>query len=58
MGRDIDLTDKGAVILREDVANGVAAVTVGAPADLTGAAGRYALDLPGARPAGLGRQLT
>lgn len=52
MGRDIDLTDNGAVILREDVANGVAAITVDAPADLTGAAGSYAMELLDQLPAG------
>lgn len=53
MGRDIDLTDNGAVILREAVGNGVAAVTVDAPADLTGAAGSYAMELLDQLPAGL-----
>jgi len=51
MGRDLDLTDNGAVIFREDVANGVAAVTVDAPADLTGAGGSYAMELLDALPA-------
>ena len=45
MGRDIDLTDNGAAIFREAVGNGVAAVTVDAPADLTGVAGSYAMEL-------------
>ncbi|MCK5652765.1 MAG: hypothetical protein KAJ42_15350 [Gemmatimonadetes bacterium] len=52
MGRDIDLTDNGAAILREAVGNGVAAVTVDAPADLTGVGGSYAMELLDALPAG------
>jgi len=52
MGRDVDLTDNGALILREAVANGVAAVTVDAPADLTGVAGSYAMELLDQLPAG------
>ena len=45
MGRDIDLTDNGVAIFREAVGNGNAAITVDAPADLTGAAGSYAMEL-------------
>jgi hypothetical protein len=52
MGRDIDLTDNGVAIFREAVGNGVAAVTVDAPADLTGVAGSYSMELLDQLPAG------
>ncbi len=52
MGRDIDLTDGGVASFLEDVANGVAAATLVAPADLTGAAGSYAMELLDELPAG------
>ena len=52
MGRDIDHTDGGVAIFREDVANGQAAATLVAPADLTGASGSYDMELLDELPAG------